>query len=294
MFSFGQIEESCITLIPSSGGKGEPAHGIYALPNSTKIPVTIEWSSCNGTEAASILEQYRVLDSAPNAVRPRCLGFFEASGVGRIGFVFADRDVKVQLSLRDLIRLKQKPSAGDRGRLAHAVTDCIQRTSESTKDNCECRLWSGSIQFLCYPPEISVSAPFLAELAPPIVPPIHSDPERLLYLPPRMWDHQDPLRDGSIKKLGREIRWTLGIILLEISDWRTFRDILSDFHPLNEHSSVSDMSSAVRRFGITIGTPLHVVKSPKVDQVVRFCLEGEAKFTVPEYCRRIKTMILQE
>ncbi len=29
-------------------------------------------------------------------MRPQCLGFFESSDVGRIGFVFADRDIKAK------------------------------------------------------------------------------------------------------------------------------------------------------------------------------------------------------
>jgi hypothetical protein len=106
-----QIEESCITLTPSSGVKNELVHGTYTLPNfsSIKIPETIEWSSCNETEIAGTLGRYKDLDSAPDALRPRCLGFFEASDVGHIGFVFADRDFKAQVSLRDLLRFKSKP-----------------------------------------------------------------------------------------------------------------------------------------------------------------------------------------
>lgn len=75
-------------------------HIRFTQLSSTKIPETIEWSSCNETEVAGILRRYKDLDSAPDALRPRCLDFFEASDVGRIGFVFADRDFKAQGSLR--------------------------------------------------------------------------------------------------------------------------------------------------------------------------------------------------
>jgi hypothetical protein len=288
-----RIEESCIDLSPRSGGKGKPVHGTYGLPSfpSIKIPVTIEWSPCHQTEAAGILKQYAILDSAPDAVRPRCLGFFESSTVGRIGFVFADRNFKAQLSLQDLLRFKAKPDAQTRGQLAHAVFDCVQRTWESTEGKCEFHLWKGGVRFLdtLHPSEIPISRVFLSELGPPIVSPMQSDGERLLYLPPQMWGKERGGSSGSVKNLGSEIRWSLGIILLEISDWRSFRDILS----LKEDSSESDMSSAVSEVWKKLHSSRYVLKSPKVSQVVRFCLveDDEGQISVPELCTRVKQML---
>ena len=266
-------------------------HGIYALPDfpSIKIPVTIEWSSCDETEVAKILELYVLVDRAPDAIRPRCMGFFEASDVGRIGFVFVDRDTKAQLSLWDLIGFKPKPDAEVRGRLANAVVDCIQHTWELTDGQCECHLWSGSVRCLdsLHPTRFSESPLFLTEFVPPVIPQIPCNRERLLYLHPHTWDRQDIMRIGSIKYLGGGIRWALGVILLEISSWKTFRDILS----LKEGSSTLDMSAAVEKFWDTLSDDLYVIKSPKVSQVVRFCLQGKGEITVPELCISVKKML---
>lgn len=128
MSALGEIQESWITLSPSTGGKGELAHAHPNFP-SIKILVTVEWLSCNGTEVVGILEQYQVLQSVLNAVRPQCLGFFESS-VGVLDLCSPMAISKLS-SLTDLIEYKPKPDARIRMQLALAVIDCIQKLFKS-------------------------------------------------------------------------------------------------------------------------------------------------------------------
>ena len=294
----GQLERSSLTILPvTTGGCQSLVHAFYKPPGfpAITLPVAVEWSSCHEMEISQIFQLYQSLDSVANTMRPRCLGFFEASEVGRFGFVFVSRSYIPTLSLRDLMRSKAKPSAEVRMALALAVVESVEQTWTWTQGQCRCQLWSSTINFheTLKPDEIQVSKPFLAQMSPPVI--SSKDPilERFLYIPPHLWATDDPIFSGTMKRLGgRGIVWALGVLLAEVADWRSFRETLS----LQQDASKSEMMAALSRFQATLKDDGKVFKSPKVTRIVKFCFDGSIKghASVQNYCNTLKQMLTED
>ena len=252
----------------------------------------IEWLLCNKTDAVSILEQYWILHNVSNALQSQCLSFFESSDVEYIEFVFADCDIKTQLLLTDLIKYMLKSDEQIWLKLAFVIIDCIQNTWKLIKKKCECHFWSRNIQFLhhFHSSDIHLFTSFLSDFTLLIISSC-SDLEHLLYLSSFMWDNQNSLQISSIKNLDDNICWIFSIILLKISDWRSFRNFLSH----KKNLSKLEMSSVISKFEKTLYNIIYVLKSIKIDKIVKFCLneDHESQDTVSDYCKHIKQMLLK-
>lgn len=246
------LTRSEFSLLPTFEHDIDRCEAEYQPPGSVKRRVWIEWREYDPTRRSdadgsmkhsSRVEKLVALLSdprKPDLLRvPRCIGYFndpknsgEGRRRGRLGFVFEmpSPTAGIPLSLRQLLKNRTKPLLTERVALSQAICNCL--VSLHSVHWLHKGLRSDNIVFFSDGDNgIEYSCPFLSGFG-YSRPAFRGDMTELPSQNPEHDMYRHPRMHGLGPWEGRQgFMWTfdiysLGIVLVEIANWRTIDEVL--------------------------------------------------------------------